>query len=98
MSTGLSKLRDNIVESTIQNLVLVSLMRGHDIQQDTIALSQYRRDKHSYYIAPVQRSTSDIDNLFDMIKQQEDMTEALLRAIEKQELLSRLINLIKSIK
>lgn len=91
-------LYNNAFESTIQNLVLVSLMRGHDIQQDTIALSQYRRDKHSYYIAPVQRSTSDIDNLFDMIKQQEDMTEALLRAIEKQELLSRLINLIKSIK
>lgn len=98
-------LYNNAFESTIQNLVLVSLMRGHDIQQDTIALSQYRRDKHSYYnliITPAQRSTSDssdIDILFDMIfTKQEVMIEVLLQTIKKQELLSRLRNLIKSSK
>ena len=97
MLTGLSKLRDNIVESTIQDLTLVSLMRGHDIQQDTIALSQYRKDKNSYYniiISPTQRGaseSSDIDNLLDMIiSKQNALIDDILETIMIQELLDKL--------
>ncbi|MDD6606692.1 MAG: hypothetical protein PUF00_02855 [Paraprevotella sp.] len=105
MSTGLSKLRDNIVESTIQNLTLVSLMRGHDIQQDTIALSQYRKDKNSYYyiiISPTQRVASEynnIDSLMDIkLSQQEALIDGILhinRIQELQELLVKLRVLVK---
>ena len=102
MLTGLSKLRDNIVESTIQNLTLVSLMRGHDIQQDTIALSQYRKDKNSYYyiiISPTQRGaseSSDIDNLLDMIiSKQNALIDDILETIRIQELLDKLRDLVK---
>ena len=102
MSTGLSKLRDNIVESTIQNLTLVSLMRGHDIQQDTIALSQYRKDKNSYYniiISPTQRGaseSSDIDNLIDKIhSQQEAVIDGILQASKIQKILVELRDLVK---
>ena len=105
MSTGLSKLRDNIVESTIQNLTLVSLMRGHDIQQDTIALSQYRKDKNSYYyiiISPTQRVASEynnIDSLMDIkLSQQEALIDGILhinRIQELQELLDKLRDLVK---
>ena len=105
MSTGLSKLRDNIVESTIQNLTLVSLMRGHDIQQDTIALSQYRKDKNSYYyiiISHTQRVASEynnIDSLMDIkLSQQEALIDGILhinRIQELQELLDKLRDLVK---
>ena len=105
MSTGLSKLRDNIVESTIQNLTLVSLIRGHDIQQDTIALSQYRKDKNSYYyiiISPTQRVASEynnIDSLMDIkLSQQEALIDGFLhinRIQELQELLVKLRVLVK---
>lgn len=89
---------NNAFESTIQNLALVSLMRGHDIQQDSIVLSQYRKDKNSYYniiISPTQRSSSeysDIDNFFDMIFSEQ---EYILQTIKNQALLTRLKNLIK---
>lgn len=102
MLTGLSKLRDNIVESTIQDLTLVSLMRGHDIQQDTIALSQYRKDKNSYYniiISPTQRGaseSSDIDNLLDtIISKQEALIDDILQTIRIQEILDKLRDLVK---
>lgn len=94
---------NNAFESTIQNLALVSLMRGHDIQQDTIALSQYHKDKNSYYniiISPSQRSaseSSDIDNLFDMIfSEQEAMIDGILQTIKSQELLIKLRDLVKA--
>lgn len=100
MSTGLSKLRDNIVESTIQNLTLVSLMRGHDIQQDTIALSQYRKDKNSYYyiiISPTQRVASEynnIDSLMDIkLSQQEALIDGILHINRIQELQELLVKL-----
>ena len=93
---------NNAFESTIQNLTLVSLMRGHDIQQDTIALSQYRKDKNSYYyiiISPTQRGaseSSDIDNLFDMIfSQQEDLNVRISQTIKSQEILDKLKDLFK---
>ena len=80
-------------------------MRGHDIQQDTIALSQYRKDKNSYYyiiISPTQRGaseSSDIDNLLDMIfSQQEALIDGILhinRIQELQELLVKLRVLVK---
>ena len=105
MLTGLSKLRDNIVESTIQNLTLVSLMRGHDIQQDTIALSQYRKDKNSYFniiISHTQRVASEynnIDSLMDIkLSQQEALIDGILhinRIQELQELLVKLRVLVK---
>ena len=105
MSTGLSKLRDNIVESTIQNLTLVSLMRGHDIQQDTIALSQYRKDKNSYYyiiISPTQRVASEYNNIDSLmgikLSQQEALIDGILhinRIQELQELLDKLRDLVK---
>ena len=105
MLTGLSKLRDNIVESTIQNLTLVSLMMGHDIQQDTIALSQFRKDKNSYYyiiISPTQRVASEynnIDSLMDIkLSQQEALIDGILhinRIQELQELLVKLRVLVK---
>ena len=105
MLTGLSKLRDNTVESTIQILTLVSLMRGHDIQQDTIALSQYRKDKNSYYyiiISPTQRVASEynnIDSLMDIkLSQQEALIDGILhlnRIQELQELLDKLRDLVK---
>ena len=100
MSTGLSKLRDNIVESTIQNLTLVSLMRGHDIQQDTIALSQYCKDKNSYYyiiISPTQRVASEynnIDSLMDIkLSQQEALIDGILHINRIQELQELLVEL-----
>lgn len=105
MSTGLSKLRDNIVESTIQNLTLVSLMRGHDIQQDTIALSQFRKDKNSYYyiiISPTQRVASEYNNIDSLmgikLSQQEALIDGILhinRIQELQELLDKLRDLVK---
>ena len=98
-------LYNNAFESTIQNLTLVSLMRGHDIQQDTIALSQYRKDKNSYYyiiISPTQRVASEynnIDSLMDIkLSQQEALIDGILhinRIQELQELLVKLRVLVK---
>lgn len=80
-------------------------MRGHDIQQDTIALSQYRKDKNSYYyiiISPTQRVASEynnIDSLMDIkLSQQEALIDGILhinRIQELQELLVKLRVLVK---
>lgn len=77
-------------------------MRGHDIQQDTIALSQYRKDKKSYYniiISPTQRGvseSSDIDNLLDtIISKQNALIDDFLETIRIQELLDKLRDLVK---
>ena len=93
---------NNAFESTMQNLTLVSLMRGHDIQQDTIALSQYRKGKNSYYyiiISPTQRGaleSSDIDNLLDtIISKQNALIDDILETIRIQELLDKLRDLVK---
>ena len=96
---------NNAFESTIQNLTLVSLMRGHDIQQDTIALSQYRKDKNSYFniiISHTQRVASEynnIDSLMDIkLSQQEALIDGILhinRIQELQELLVKLRVLVK---
>lgn len=95
-------LYNNAFESTIQNLTLVSLMRGHDIQQDTIALSQYRKKKYSNYniiISPTQRGaseSSDIDNLIDMIhSQQEALIDGISQTIKIQKILVELRDLVK---
>ena len=77
-------------------------MRGHDIQQDTIALFQYRKDKKSYYnimISPTQRGaseSSDIDNLLDtIISKQNALIDDILETIRIQELLDKLRDLVK---
>lgn len=95
---------NNAFESTIQNLTLVSLMRGHDIQQDTIALSQYRKDKNSYYniiISPTQRGaseSSDIDNPFYItFSQQEALIDRVLQTLRYEELIFILRDLLDKV-
>ena len=80
-------------------------MRGHDIQQDTIALSQYRKDINSYFniiISHTQRVASEynnIDSLMDIkLSQQEALIDGILhinRIQELQELLVKLRVLVK---
>ena len=80
-------------------------MRGHDIQQDTIALFQYRKDKNSYYnntISHYQRVASeynDIDSLLDMIlsqQEQEDLFGILQTdTIKRREILVKFRDSVK---
>lgn len=95
---------NNAFESTIQNLILVSLVRGHDIQQDTIALFQYRKDKNADYnniISYAQRVASeynDIDSLMDILSQQEqeELFGILLTdTIKRREILVKLRDIFK---
>ena len=80
-------------------------VRGHDIQQDTIALSQFRKDKNSYYyiiISPTQRGASEYNNINSLmdikLSQQEALIDGILhinRIQELQELLVKLRVLVK---
>ena len=79
-------------------------MRGHDIQQDTIALSQYRKDKNSYYyiiISPTQRVASEynnIDSLMDIkLSQQEALIDGILQTdtIKRREILVKFRDSVK---
>ena len=77
-------------------------MREHDIQQDTIALSQYRKDKNSYDNIIISTTktgaseSSDIDNLLDtIISKQEALIDDILQTIRIQEILDKLRDLVK---
>ena len=79
-------------------------MRGYDIQQDTIALFQYLKNKNSDYnniIINAQRVASeynDIDSLMDILSQQEqEDLFGILRTdtIKRREILVKLRDIFK---
>lgn len=95
---------NNAFESTIQNLILVSLMRGHEIETEIQELSYYHESKNKYYDYIVNAKHNNIKEISTLdiqfqkqYKEFDESMEELIKQIKQMKQTDWLINQLEKL-